>query len=521
MSKAKAELSRKDLVREQAEADLESFIRLVHPQRVLGAVHCELLRWWTRDDAKTHQLVLLPRDHGKSAMVAYRVAWEITRNPTIRVLYISSTANLAIKQLKFIKDILTSDIYRFYWPEMVNVEEAKREKWTETEISVDHPLRAKEAVRDPTVFIAGLTTTITGMHCDVAVLDDVVVRENAYTVEGREKVQSQYSLLSSIEGADSREWVVGTRYHPKDLYSDLSQMAVDQYSDEGEVVATEPLYETFERQVENRGDGTGEFLWPRQQRYDGKWFGFDASVLAKKRAQYLDRIQFRAQYYNDPNDADSAAISRDFFQYYDPKHLHRNQGKWFYKGQRLNVFAAVDFAYSLRQKADFTAIVVVGVDPEYNYYVLEIERFKTDKISDYFQRILKLHQKWDFRKLRAEVTAAQQVIVNDLKQSYIRPYGLALSIEDFRPTRHQGSKEERVDAILQPRYANRQMWHYQGGNCQILEEELVLTNPPHDDVKDCLASCIDACVAPSASQYSNNAVLGSSLSTHSKFGGIL
>ena len=77
--------SKKDQIREQAEADLESFIRLVHPQRVLGSVHSDVISWWTREDAKSHQLLLLPRDHGKSALVAYRVAWEITRNPAIRV----------------------------------------------------------------------------------------------------------------------------------------------------------------------------------------------------------------------------------------------------------------------------------------------------------------------------------------------------------------------------------------------------------------------------------------------------
>jgi hypothetical protein len=519
MAGATSKKSRKDQVRELAESSLEAFINLVHPQRVLGSIHSELIQWWTREDAKTHQLVLLPRDHAKSAMAAYRAAWEITKNPAIRILYVSSTANLAIKQLKFVKDILTSDIYTFYWPDMINQDEGKREKWTETEIAVDHPLRRIEAIRDPTVFTAGLTSSITGLHFDIAILDDVVVRENAYTEEGRSKVQAQYSLLASIEAAEGREWVVGTRYHPKDLYNDLNQMNVDTYDENGEMAGEDPLYEVFERQVENRGDGTGEFLWPRQQRYDGKWFGFDSGILAKKRAQYLDRVQFRAQYYNDPNDAENASINRDLFQYYEPKFLTRNNGKWYYKQRRLNVFAAVDFAYSLSRKADFTAIVVIGVDQDHNYYVLEIERFKADKISDYFQRILKLHQKWDFRKIRAEVTAAQIVIVNDLKQNYIRPHGLALSIEDYRPTRNQGSKEERVDAILQARYANRQMWHYRGGNCQVLEEELVLVNPPHDDVKDCLASVVDASVAPSALMDSarGNVV---NLSSHSRFGGI-
>lgn len=514
-------MDRKQQIREHAENSLEAFISLVSPKRVLGSVHKELIQWWTREDAKSHQLVLLPRDHGKSAMIAYRVAWEITKNPAIRVLYISSTSNLAQKQLKFIQDILTSDIYRSFWPEMVHAEESRRELWTKTEFSVDHPARRAEAVRDPTVFIGGLTTVLTGLHCDIAVLDDVVVRENAYTIEGREKVSQQYSLLASIEASDAREWVVGTRYFAKDLYYDLVNMGVEEYDDEGELIFKESLYEVFERQVESRGDGTGEFLWPRQIRSDGKEFGFNQRILARKRAQYLDKTQFRAQYYNDPNDTETASINRDLFQYYDPHYIKRSQGKWYFKNERLNVFAAVDFAYSLSRRADYTCIVVVGVDKDYNYYVLDIDRFKTQLISDYFTHILALHRKWDFRKLRAEVTSGQLVIVRDLKDNYIRKHGLALSIDEFKPTRHGGTKEERIEAILQPRYQNRQIWHYQGGNCQILEEELVLQNPPHDDVKDCLASCIDVAVAPSTQHTSSISLINQQPAFNNRFGGFI
>ena len=512
-------MTKKELIRLKAESDLVSFIHLIHPQRVLGHVHEEVIRWWNRDDAKTHQLLLLPRDHQKSALVAYRVAWMITKDPTLRILYISSTANLATKQLKFIKDILTHDTYRFYWPEMTHLEEGKREKWTENEISVDHPARKAEAVRDPTIFTAGLTTGITGLHCDIAVLDDVVVKENAYTLEGRNKVQAQYSLLSSIESAGAQEWTVGTRYHPSDLYQDLIQMTYERYDEQGDVIATESLYEVFERQVESLGDGTGEYLWPRTQRYDGKWFGFNSNILAKKRAQYLDRVQFRAQYYNNPNDPEEATISQDNFQYFDRSHVGRKDGTWYYKGQRLNIFAAVDFAYSLRKGSDYTSIVVIGVDAYNNIYILDIDRFKTKKISEYFDHILSLHQKWDFRKLRAETTVAQEVIVEDLKTNYVRPHGLSLSIEGFKPTRHQGTKEERMEAILQPRYDNGQIWHYRGGNCQILEEELVLQNPPHDDVKDTLAAAIDFSIAPSKSMAARMK-RNTKQFFHSRFGGV-
>lgn len=505
--------------RKLAEASLESFIALVHPKRMLGNIHREVIVWWTSSKGKSHQLLLLPRDHMKSALIAYRCAWELTKDPTLRILYISSTSNLATKQLKFIKDILTSDVYRLYWPEMVEKEEAKREKWTEREISIDHPKRKEESIRDPSVFTAGLTSNIVGMHCDIAVLDDVVVQSNAYLEDGRSKVKDQYSLLSSIETVNSKEWVVGTRYHPKDLYSSLVEMEVDEYDEIGNVVRSEPLFETKEYPVETAGDGTGEFIWPRAQRSDGKWFGFNQEELAKKRAQYLNKVHFRAQYYNDPHDIDSSPIQRDLFQYYDQNFVSRRDYNWYFKRERLNVVAAVDFAYTTGKKSDYTSIVVVGVDGVNNYYILEIDRFKTDKISDYFARILKLYEKWGFRKIRCEVSVAQQVIVKDLKENYIRPHGLSLSVDEFRPSRWHGSKEERIMGVLEPKYANRQIWHYQGGNIQVLEEELVFTNPAHDDVKDALASAIDFAVPPMnlfAYKKSNETT-----QFHSRYGGML
>lgn len=487
-----------DDIRVAAESDLITFIRLVAPEQLLGQCHEDMCQWWTKENSKTHQLLLFPRDHGKSRMIAYRVAWELTKDPTLRILYISATANLAEKQLGFIKGILTSDTFRRYWPDHIQKEEGKRVRWTTSEIMLDHPLRKKENVRDPSIFTGGLTTSLTGLHCDIAVLDDVVVYENAYTGEGREKVKSQYSLLSSIEGANAKEWIVGTRYHPSDLYSNLMQMVEDKYDDDGNKVSEEQIYEILERAVEDRGDGTGEFLWPQQSRKDGKQFGFNRQILAKKRGQYLDKSQFRAQYYNDPSDPDNVPVERNKFQYFERKHLREENGYWFYKESKLNIFAAVDFAFSMSKKADYTALVVVGVDSQNNIYVLDIDRFRTDRISEYFKHILELSTKWSFRKMRAEVTVAQQAIVVQLKE-LIKQHGLSISIDEYRPNRHQGNKEERIAATLEPRYDNLQIWHYRGGNIQVLEEELMSRHPPHDDIKDALAAAIDIAIKPSKS----------------------
>jgi phage terminase large subunit-like protein len=291
----------------------------------------------------------------------------------------------------------------------------------------------------------------------------------------------------------------------------------------GEITSKEPIYEVFERQVEDIGDGTGQFLWPRQSRGDGKFFGFDAQILAKKRAQYLDKAQFRAQYYNDPNDPESASISKEKFQYYERRFLTRTNGKWYYKDRRLNIFASIDFAYSLSKRSDYSAIAVVGVDYDKNYYVLDIVRFQTDKISEYYKEILNAHVKWDFRKLRAETSVAQTVIVKELKSNYIQKNGIGLSIDEHKPNRYVGSKEERIKAILEPKYDDQKIWHYLGGNCQILEEELVLGHPPHDDCKDALASVIEICIPPTG-QSSMLGNVGSSTGVqpiyNKRFGGV-
>lgn len=480
---------------------------------LIGHIHREVAQWWDRQDAKENQLLLLPRGHLKSKLVAYRAAWWITKHPETTILYVSATADLAEKQLYQIKQILDSPIYRRYWPEMINEEEGKREKWSVAEICVDHPKRKYEGVRDATVKAGGLTTNMTGFHADVVILDDIVVPGNAYTEEGRDKVAALYSQLASIENPGAREWVVGTRYHPKDIYDTMLNMKEILYDENGDIESEEEIYEIFQRVVETNG----EFLWPKATRPDGKSFGFDASILARIKGKYVDTTQFYAQYYNNPNSLENARIDASKFQYYDRSRIANREGDWYINDRKLNVCAAIDFAFSLRKRADYTALVVVGVDHEGNFYVLDIDRFKTDRISEYFNHILAAQQKWGFRKLRAEVTVAQETIVNELKESYIKPNNIALSIDPYRPSRHEGDKEERIAAILEPKYDNLQMWHYRAGNCQLLEEELVQAKPPHDDIKDALASAVTIAIKP-RQRYSSDT--SRNLVIHPRFGGI-
>lgn len=502
----------KQETRLRAENDLLFFIELIAPKRVLGSIHKELIAWWTREDAKDNQLTLLPRDHQKSAMIAYRVAWWITKFPDTTILYTSATADLAEKQLKFIKDVLTSEIYLTYWPEMIAKGENDRERWTMDEIAVSHPKRKEEGVRDPTVKAVGLTANTTGLHCNVAVLDDVVVPTNAYTEVGRNQTQAFYSQLSSIETTGAKEWAVGTRYHPADIYRDMIDMKESYYDEELDEDVEVEVYEVFERVVETNG----EFLWPKQRRADGKTFGFDQRELARKKAKYLDVSQFYSQYYNNPNSSENSFIDNSRFQYYDRSKLENFSGAWYIEDNLLNIYAGIDFAFTTGNKSDYTAIVVVGVTSEGKIFILDIARFKTNKISEMFDRVKTFYEKWKFKKLRAEITVAQKMIVEQFKE-YMRKDGHYFIIDEHRPTRHDGAKEERIQTNLEPRYANNVIWHYKGGNCQVLEEELMLAKPEHDDVKDCLSAVVEIISIP---QRRNKGQSESNIVYNGRFGGV-
>lgn len=512
-------------IREAAKEELYFFARLVNPGYMYGNIHKEFFRWmqdyslYGQDDyATSNKLVMLPRAHLKSHMVATWCAWIITRHPEITILYVSATAELAETQLYAVKNMLGSSVYQRYFPEYIHEQEGKREKWATTKMSVDHPKRVEEGIRDATIATAGLTTNTTGWHADIIVADDLVVPENAYTEDGRDAVSKKASQFTSIRNAGGFTMACGTRYHPSDIYSVWKKQTYEVYNDDLEVIDKRPVWDIKEYAVEE----DGVFIWPRTVRSsDNKAFGFDMNVLARIRAEYEDRVQYYSQYYNDPNDPGSARITRDKFQYYDRKFLKREGGNWFFKGRKLNVYAAIDFAFSLSRKADYTAIVVIGINSEGHIYVLDIDRFKSDKTIEYFKRIADLHSRWHFKKLRAEVTVAQKIIVNDIKD-YIKENGLSLSVEEYRPSRTEGSKEERIAATLEHRYDNLTVWHTEGGYTPVLEEELVQARPAHDDIKDCLASAVGIAVRPKDTKTKDDlmSMFQPSIQINSRFGGV-
>lgn len=475
------------LVRTLCEESFYDYIRTVAPYAVMGQVHkdfCEFLQH--NPDKASYLLGLLPRGHRKSFIIGMYCCWRIMKNPAITILYYSSTTDLAEKQLRSIKQTLESKLHQKLWPDLIDPVEGNREKWSASEICVDDPIRAKEGIRDSTVATAGLTTTTTGAHADLIILDDLVEPNNNNSA-GRKLVEERYSQMQSILNAGGMIVAVGTRYDPKDLYDHLLNTYEEQYDHDGNLIGKKKSWSVFQREVEK----DGEFLWPRTKRSDGKAFGYNMQELARIKGSYIDKSQFYAQYYNDPNRLGASKYSNNFV-YYEKEKLQESGGKWTISGKRLNLFAAIDFAYSLSDSADSSCIAVVGETADKLYYILELDRFKTDRIRDYFDHVSRLHSKYHFKKLRGEATVAQSVIVKYMKDQ-LASQGTPLQIEEYKPIK---DKEERMNAVLRPLYEENRIFHYKGGNCELLEAELLAAKPEHDDIKNAVADAIEIATPP-------------------------
>jgi predicted phage terminase large subunit-like protein len=413
---------------------------------------------------------------------------------------VSAGEDLAKDQLYAIKNMMTCETYRRYWPEMFNAEESKREQWSAFSFNVDHPERKRRGIRDHTLIVKTVKSNSIGLHGDELILDDVVVPQFADTAVGRSEVNRSLAQFVSVLNPGGRIKAVGTRYHPEDAYQGFIDSEYDVWNPTTkQFEGKKKSWSIFERQVENNGDGTGNFIWPRTVNADsGDSFGFDPHTLAVIRADYESKgqkVQYFCQYYNDPNALDTQRISRGAFQYYDRARIKMVGGHCLFRDTRLAVFAAMDVAWTDNISSDYTAIAVIGIDADSNVYVLDLVQFKSVNFSEYYQEVISLHYKWGFKKVRVETNAGGQFVAQELER-LIRQNGNVLSVEGKSTQKAAGNKLERKAATLEWRYADKKVWHFRAGLTSELEDQIILDRPRHDDLADAFVAAIEISKPP-------------------------
>lgn len=442
----------------EAEKGDENFVKL-------GQFHRELCNF-IQDRPDKRKLVLIPRAHLKTKLVStgYPIQ-KILQNPKIRILIYSATWQMAVDIHKAIQKGLQGKWVSAIWGDF----EGKAKEWSQ-----DRTRLAENDKREPTITAAGIDNNLVGGHYDLILMDDVVNRDNVATMDQINKVITRYKDSLDLLEPHGELIVIGTRWHDSDLYGwilDKDNQALDNY-----MVMIRRAYEGNLM--------TGEDfvpLWP------GK---FSQKALHDKLKEE-GWAHFSAQYLNDPVPEEDAIFKRTWFHYYISDDI---------RGKLMNKFLLIDPAISLNKAADYTAMIVLGVDEYNNIFILDIVRMRMSP-QDIINNIFRLRDIWNLNEVAIEQVAFQKVIGYSLREDD-RFKRHPIHITELKP--NERSKDQRIKG-LQPLYENGKVFHNKTlANNIYLEDELVrFPRSTHDDIIDAFAYCTDI-IFPAKQKTSGN-----------------
>lgn len=420
----------------------------------LGLFHRQLCNFVT-DRQDKRKLILIPRSHLKTKLISVGYStMKIVNNPKIRILIYSATWQSACEIHQAIQKNLQGcekiiELYGDF--------QKSAKVWSQ-----DRTRTAENDKREPTITAAGIDNNLVGGHYDLIIMDDVVNRDNVATMDQIKKVITRYKDSLDLLEPHGELILIGTRWHDSDLYGwvlDESNHALDNY-----LVMVKRAYE---------GNlSTGEDfvpLWP------GKFSQKDLYSKLKEEGW----AHFSAQYLNDPVPEEDAIFKRSWFQYYISDDI---------RGKFLNNFLLIDPAISLSKEADYTAMLVIGVDEYSNIFIRDIVRSRMSP-SDIINNIFVLRDKWQLSDIALEQVAFQKVLGYSLREDD-RFKRRPLHITELKP--NERTKDQRIKG-LQPLYENGKIFHDKMlVNNIYLEDELIrFPRSAHDDIIDALAYAPD------------------------------
>lgn len=168
----------------------------------------------------TRLIVNVPPGHAKSTTLTVNyVTWRIIKNPSVKIVIVSRTQDLAKKFLLQVKERLTDDMY-----EQLQVDFGPAGGWKEGSSSWKQNLfyvggRNMES-KDPTVQAIGIGSQVNGNRADLIIIDDGIDNLNS----------SEYSrqcdwvngvIKTRLAPRTGRCIIIGTRFASQDLYSEL------------------------------------------------------------------------------------------------------------------------------------------------------------------------------------------------------------------------------------------------------------------------------------------------------------
>ncbi len=443
---------------------------------------------------------LMFRGAGKTTLLSQgRLIQMICEDPDIAILLTNERLDNCTNILSAIKQQFeNNDLLQALFPEVIPPDFFKA-TWSSTEIIVPRKTSRKE----PTILCIGAGGTVTGMHPDVVVVDDILSREateNARRGDGNLTAQlvrwlAQLVPLLNYGYKRPQILIVGTRWFRGDIYEraetlwgygeqrrtwSLSIQTPEGKTDPVEVHRVGDLVIYTRKSVEN-----GRAVWPERP-------GYSIEDLAKIRL--MDPELYAANYQNDPSDDVTSTFKEAWVQFYDwavpDKQVSFSSGT----KQESVLLADLDklmlidpggFAHAKGNDRVRGAIIVTGSTmtdtPEHLILDTYSERVPFTTIAE---QILALYTRYAPRKIYIEEQAQQASFTELVKRLGVEK-GITLPLE--RITTKNTNKEVRI-LNLEP-YFQRGLIRFGRGPAfhELREQYRAFPRGARNDLLDALA----------------------------------
>jgi hypothetical protein len=489
------------------------------------------------DQLTKKRMILWPRNHLKTSAVIVDMVQTILNYPDCRIMFLTGSDKLAMKQLRRLKDIFEKPSRRFQWlfPEfcMKSVRNKKiaddldPRAWTDTPCRLGNaheftvPCRTNTIFAEPTFAISTARSVKAGSHFDGIYVDDLVNEQNFRSVTALGKCYEDYLAITPLKTVSGFMVVTGTRYSFGDTYERIQEDAQKEMKETGQTVwkfsirdcwshgcqncVHTSVYHDYDKNILQppcivpgcacpgfKDRGNRDVLFPRiRLRHGprvGEELGFTLQILASELAQVGPEF-FANQYENKPIATGSQTFDETLIGRQTLHHMTQipDYGVSY-------TFAVGDLAYVGQEGRDYSVIFLCRLfQGQIFIYACEFGAWDSGQVAENIVSILlnPAHRPSVVYLEKFNGWEAYQNVI----LAYARSRGLLkVPIEWVKASQTPNAKTIRIGTVKGPLSAKR-LWFYAGmkGYDQLVKQ---LCKWPklgrHDDFADCAGMVVAA-----------------------------
>lgn len=473
-----------------AQENFESFVKLIYPEWELADFQLELIDTLDKLEKDTlgvnNVLITMPPRHAKSTFgTVLFPSYFMARNPQRYIMSCSYNAQLATDFGRQVRAVVEDKTITQAFPDFTLSKESRAADVWRTEVGGAY-------------FAVGVGGTTSGRPANLLLVDDPIKsREDAESMTQRNKTWNYYTsaLATRLQpeggGAPPKQIVILTRWHPDDLAGRImdtedwkegrwkhinfpaiksspgkKKISRRMLAEDDPRYVTPEEYRALSPAKRNVTDGeTKEPLWPER---------FPLEEL--ERRERLNPREFASLYQQQPYIEGGNLIKTEWWRSY-PADLRPQKF--------TSLVITADTAFKKTETADYSVMVVAGVDTTGDMYIVDIIRGKWD-FPELKQRMIRLNNEWRGKGLRAiyiEDKASGQSLIQELK----RESGVSVI-----PYKVVNDKVARANAILPIIEGGRVFLPEESPWLDdFIDEAISFPNGNHDDQVDAMVMAID------------------------------